>query len=325
MHKVLIIDDVHHLLSEALSAAGFECVYRPDCTQSEVPDLLADCAVLVLRSKMHVDAALLEKFSGLRLIARAGAGTDNIDEEACRLKGIGLVHAGGANSDAVGEQAVGMLLSLMANIAKGYREIRRGIWDREGNRGMELMGKTVGIIGYGYTGKAFAKRLQGFGVRVLAYDPYITIPETEQAIQADMAEIYREADVLSLHVPLTAETLFMVDAAYLSRFRKSMMLLNLSRGPVVRTADITAALEQGVLAGFAADVLEREPLSALNAENQKWFQKLILMENVLITPHVGGWTRESYKRISGVLAARIIRWFNPEAKMPPLLLDYYKI
>ena len=325
MNKVLIIDDVHPLLMEALTAAGFEPVYRPECSREEARALVADCVVLVLRSKLFIDEDFLKAAPRLRLIARAGAGTDNIHEEACLQIGVGLVHAGGANSDAVAEQTLGMLLSLMSNIAKGDREIRRGIWDREGNRGIELKGKMVGIIGFGYTGASLAARLAGFGVQVLAYDPYKQVSGFPFVKQVEMEEIFREADVLSLHVPLTDETRNMVDAAYLNNFKKPLILLNLSRGQVVHTAAVVEALQSGVLTGFAADVLETEPLSALTSEDKKWFEPLKEMNQVLLTPHVGGWSIESYERISGVLAARIIRWFNRESQMLPKLLEYYKI
>lgn len=325
MNRILIIDDVHPLLMEGLEAAGFEVVYRPDCAKDEVPELASDFSVLVLRSKITVDAPLLRALPQLQLIARAGAGTDNIHEQACAELGIGLVHAGGANSDAVGEQTLGMLLCLMANISKGDREVRRGIWDREGNRGVELKGKTVGIIGCGYTGGAFAERLASFGVQVLVYDPYKEIPAWPHVRQTDMEALFQDADVLSLHVPLTDETRFMVNADFLSRFRKPIYLLNLSRGAVLRTKDVARALQQGQLRGLALDVLEQEPPDSLPAEDKLWFEQLRTMDEVLFTPHVGGWSTESYERISGVLAARIIRWFNREAKMPSSLLDYYKI
>ena len=325
MNKVLIIDDVHPLLMEALGAAGFEPVYRPECSREEACSLASEALVLVLRSKLFIDEGFLKAAPHLRLIARAGAGIDNIHEQECEKHGVGLVHAGGANSDAVAEQTLGMLLSLMSNITKGDREIRRGIWDREGNRGIELKGKTVGIIGFGYTGAAFAARLAGFGVQIQAYDPYKKIPGMTHVKQVEMEEIFREADVLSLHVPLSGETRNLVNAGYLSKFKKPLILLNLSRGRVVHTADVAMALQSGVLRGFAADVLETEPLSALTSEDKKWFEVLKRMDQVLLTPHVGGWSIESYERISGVLAARIIRWFNRESQMLPKLLEYYKI
>jgi D-3-phosphoglycerate dehydrogenase len=325
MNKILIIDDVHPLLMEALEAAGFELVYRPDCAKDEVLVLAADCSVLVLRSKITVDEALLRSLPQLQLIARAGAGTDNIHEKACTDSGIGLVHAGGANSDAVGEQTLGMLLCLMANISKGDREVRRGIWNREGNRGVELKGKTVGVIGCGYTGSAFVERLAPFGVQVLVFDPYKEITGWPHVRQTDMDALFQDADVLSVHVPLTHETRFMVNADFLSRFKKPIYLLNLSRGAVLRTKDAARALQHGQLRGLALDVLEQEPPDALPAEDKLWFEQLRTIDEVLFTPHVGGWSTESYERISGVLAARIIRWFNREAKMPSSLLDYYKI
>jgi D-3-phosphoglycerate dehydrogenase len=325
MNKVLIIDDVHPLLMEALEAAGFDILYRPECSRDEACSLAKDCTVLVLRSKIFIDEDFLQAAPNLLLIARAGAGTDNIKDQICEQRGIGLVHAGGANSDAVGEHTLGMLLSLMSNIAKGDREVRGGIWDREGNRGIELKGKTVGVIGFGYTGSAFATRLAGFGVQVLAYDPYKRVSGYAYMRQTDMEEVYREADILSLHVPLTEETRYLVNTAYLNKFQKDLILLNLSRGQVVRTADVAEALQRGALKGFAADVLETEPPSALSSEDKKWFEVLKSMDQVLLTPHVGGWSKESYERISGVLAARIIRWFNRESQMLPKLLEYYKI
>lgn len=324
MIRALAIDDFHPLLREALEAAGLAYINMEGIEKADAA-FLPEHEVLLVRSKIQIDSAWLAAHPTVRMIARGGAGLDNIDEAACALRGVKVVHAGGANSDAVGEQAVGMLLALTHRIASADREVRNGLWRREANRGVELMGRTVGILGYGHTGRAFARRIAAFGTRNLAFDKYLDHYGDDAAIEATPEHLFAEAEILSLHIPLTEETRFMVDAGYLRRFKRLRYLLNLSRGEIVRTCDVVAALESGKLEGFAADVLEVEPPQRATSENQTCFQQLMASPGTVLTPHVGGWTAESYERISAFLAQRILAELQPDAKLPESLLDYLKI
>jgi D-3-phosphoglycerate dehydrogenase len=216
-----------------------------------------------------------------------------------------VFNAGEANSDAVGEHTIGMMLSLFAKINKGDAEVRKMIWDRNGNRGIELSGRTVGIIGYGNTGKAVAKKLSGFGVRVLAYDKYLQNYSDRWATEAGMEEIFEQAELLTLHVPLTKETQKMVDQSYINKFRNNIWLFNLSRGGVVKTDEIPELMESGKLLGVGLDVLENENIEKMNTEERKWFTYIAGSDRTVITPHVAGWTLESYRKISEVLLKKI--------------------
>jgi D-3-phosphoglycerate dehydrogenase len=258
---------------------------------------------LAIRSKFQVDKAFIDRAQNLRFICRAGAGMDNIDEEYALDKGIKLINAPEGNMDAVGEHAIGLLLSLMNNINRGDAEIRDGKWLREENRGHELKGKTVGIIGYGHMGSSFAKKLSGFGVQVIAYDKYKTGFSDRYAREVSMEEIVRTSDVLSLHIPLTKETNGLVDEEYLFHFKKPMFFLNTARGKVVKTRAVLNAIKQGKIIAAGLDVLEVEKFPALG--EQEWFDELRLSGKVILSPHVAGWTFESYRKISEVMANKL--------------------
>ena len=239
----------------------------------------------------------------LKFIARAGAGLDNIDVAFAKQRDITLLNAPEGNMDAVGEHATGLLLSLMNNFRNADTEVRNGIWDREGNRGYELKGRTVGIIGYGFMGQSFAKKLSGFEVNVIAYDKYKTGFTDAYAKEVSMEEIVKQSDVLSLHVPLTAETRQLVNDEYLLHFRKPIFFINTARGEVVNTKAILSAIKNNKIIGAGLDVLEVEKFPALAA--QDWFNDLKSSGKVILTPHVGGWTFESYRKISEVLAEKL--------------------
>jgi D-3-phosphoglycerate dehydrogenase len=230
---------------------------------------------------------------------------DNIDETAAAQKNIVVFNAGEANADAVGEHTLAMMLSLFTKLNAADEEVRAQKWDREGNRGEELSGKCVAIIGYGNTGKAVARKLSGFGVRVLAYDKYLTHYSDQFAKEALMDEIYRDADVVSFHVPLTAETKGLVNKDYLGRFMKSIRLFNLCRGEVVVIKDLVEALKTGKVIGAGLDVLENEKLNTMNEGEKKWFNFLARDQRTVLSPHVAGWTKESYYKISAVLLQKI--------------------
>lgn len=287
-----------------------EYSYQPDIESSDVEKVTRDFNVLVLRSKINVDQEFLDMNPQLELIARAGSGMDNIDVEAAHVAKVHCINTPEANCDAVGEQTVGMLLALATNMVKGNNEITRGVWDREGNRGFELGQKTVGIIGYGHTGSAVARKLSGFGCRILAYDKYKEGFGNEQVEEVGLSELLEESDVITFHVPLTAETKGWIDRSFVESVRKDFVLLNLSRGGIMNTADVIDGLSKGKIRSFGSDVLENEKLSSMTSEEKKMLNELTGMDQVILTPHVGGWTSESYRKISEVLAVKIGVWLD---------------
>lgn len=303
MKKLLIVDDLHPAFKIAAENLGYEVHDYPQFTKAETLKIISDYDGLAIRTKFKVEKDVIDAAPKLKFVARAGAGMDNIDVDYADEKNIQLINAPEGNSDAVGEHAVGMLLSLMNNLRKSDIEIRNGVWDREGNRGYELMGKTVGIIGYGHMGKSFARKLKGFDVKVLAYDKYKTRFTDEFATEASMEEIVKYADVLSLHIPLTKETRQLVDEEYLRHFRRPIFFLNLARGEVVNTVAVLNAIKEGKILGAGLDVLETEKFPAL--AEQSWYKDLTINEKLILSPHVGGWTFDSYRKISEVLAAKL--------------------
>lgn len=303
--NILIADDVHELLISGLIELGHTVNYLPHITRDELKQQIAWAEGLIIRTKTTVDADVLSHAGQLKFIGRAGAGLDNIDETYCQKHQIQVFNAGEANADAVGEQAIGMLLALMANIVKGDKEVRQRIWDRAGNTGIELSGKTVGIIGYGNTGSAVARKLAGFDVTVLAYDKYKTGFSKGHVHEVSLCELQQESDIISLHVPLTHETHHMVNADFIHAVQKPFYLLNLSRGAVVNTHHVVQALNDGKILGAALDVLENEKPAELSTEEEIWFNALVSRNNVVLTPHIGGWTRESYEKIAKVLLRKI--------------------
>jgi len=306
MPHCLIIDNMHECILEKLRNTDVEVDYRPDIKRPEILSILKNYQFLIVRSKTLIDREIIDHGPNLQYIARAGAGLENMDVEYMTQKGIKTLNAPEGNRDAVGEHAIGMLLSLLNKLNSADRKIRNRVWDREGGRGVELKNKTVGIIGYGNTGKAFAQRLKGFCCKVLAYDKYRINYGDEFVKEVSLEEIFIQADVISLHVPITDETRNMVNENFLDKFSKSIYLINTARGEVVPMKSVVYGLEAGKLLAVALDVLECEDLSKLSLEQEVNFQILAKSEKVLFTPHVGGWTYESYEKISSVLADKII-------------------
>ncbi len=307
---ILIIDSLHESFMDSLEANGIRFTYAPDISPEEVREQLGAYNGLVVRSKMKVDSHLISSNPQLKLIARAGSGLDGIDQQAARDARIHLVNAPEGNRDAVGEQTIGMMLSLLSNIDKGAREVRNGIWDREGNRGTELSSLTVGIIGYGNTGSAVARKLSGFGCRVIAYDKYRSNYASDLAQECDYDELLQVADVISFHVPLTDETRDWINKEFIRSVDRPFYLLNLSRGGIMKTEAVLRGLESGKILGFGSDVLENEQLKEYTTEESQLLQNLLKRSDVIVTPHVGGWTFESYERISEVLAEKVLKWIN---------------
>lgn len=311
MSKIIVfLDVVHPVLRERLTQHGFSCVDATTQSLEEAKSTVVNASGLVIRSRFALDDEFLKHAPNLEFIARSGAGMENIDVLYCDKRKIQLFNAPEGNRNAVAEHALGMLLSLFNHLNKADREVRAGTWDREGNRGIELDEKTVALIGYGNNGQAFARKLSGFDVRILAYDKYKTGFSLGQVEESDLETIYAEADVVSFHIPQNEETIFWGDATFFNRFAKPIYLINLSRGKIVRIADLLNAMEQNRVAGACLDVLEFEKSSFEDMFDEgklpRAFQELIQSDRVILTPHVGGWTKESYFLLSDVLADKII-------------------
>ncbi|VTP89438.1 NAD(P)-dependent oxidoreductase [Sphingobacterium daejeonense] len=306
--NILIVDDIHEILLEKLSKAGVKFNYQPEIDKIGAEKLIPEYDGLIIRSKFQVDKEFIDLNPSLKMIGRAGAGMDNIDESYAESRGIKLIPANEGNRDAVGEHMIGMLLSLMNNLNRGDKEVRTGLWKREENRGYELKGRTVALIGYGHNGKSMAKKLSGFDVNVIAYDKYKTGFSDQYATEVSMEEVVKRADVLSFHIPLTRETKGMVDDEYLYHFRKPIFFLMGARGGIVNIPAVLKKLDEGKIIGAAFDVLPIEKFPSL--ADQDWYQDLIDRENVLLSPHVAGWTFESYYKLSDVLADKIISHLN---------------
>ncbi|MBN3519519.1 2-hydroxyacid dehydrogenase [Algoriphagus lutimaris] len=308
--KILIIDKMHKSIISMLEKKGHQVTYSPKITREEILDQVSAYDGLIIRSKTPMDQPLLEKAVNLKFIGRAGAGLDQIDLDYLVNRGIKLFHAAKGNRDAVAEHAMAMLLALFNHIKKSDAEVRKGIWDREGNRGHELMGKTVGIMGYGNMGKSFAKRLRGFGVDIYAYDKYKLNFGTREVKEVIWEKLKAEADILSIHVPLTPETRNFLTIQELESFAHPFWLINTARGEVISFKTLNEALDRGILLGAVLDVLENEKFQKFTVEQKEEFEKLSSRENVLFSPHVAGWTFESYKKINKVLVKKITKAFK---------------
>ena len=302
--KILIVDDLHPAFAEKARALGFEVDDLPLITREKTLSIISDYVGIAVRTKFRIDKPVFDAASNLKFVARAGAGLDNIDEVEAKEKNVQLINAPEGNCDAVGEHAVGLLLALMNNFRKADAEIRGGMWDREGNRGYELKGKTVGIIGYGFMGQSFAKKLAGFDVKIIAYDKYKTGFSDDHVREVSMEEIVKHSDVLSLHVPLTPETKQMVNEEYFFHFKKPIFFINTARGEIVSTKAVLSQLKAGKLLGAGLDVLEAEKFPSLGEQN--WFDELKENGRVILTPHIAGWTFDSYRKISEVLAQKLV-------------------
>ncbi len=306
--RVLFIDDTHPVLKEQLTEMGYSCDEFTGYGREEYKAIIGEYTGIIIRSRITLDREMLDKAVRLRFIGRVGAGMESIDVDYARGIGVVCLNSPEGNRDAVGEHAMGMLLALMNHLTRANSQVRQGTWDREGNRGAELKGKTVGIIGYGNMGGSLARKLSGFEVNVLAYDKYKTGFSDAWVTESKMDRIFREADVLSLHVPLTTETRYLVDEAFLNSFSKPIWLINTSRGPVVKTESLAEALRSGKVTGAALDVLEYEKSSfeEMDASTMPQALRYILQaDNVILSPHIAGWTVESKYKLARVLADKI--------------------
>ncbi|SFE42083.1 NAD(P)-dependent oxidoreductase [Thermoflexibacter ruber] len=305
--KILIVDEMHSSLLPMLQEIGFQADYQPKITKEEVLASIGEYEGIVVRGKLKIDKPFLEKAQRLRFIARAGAGLDQIDIEETQKRNIALLNAPEGNRDAVAEHCVGMLLCLFNKINLADKQVRNLVWDREGNRGIELMGKTVGIMGYGNMGRAFAQRLVGFGCRVLAYDLCDEKVTDSFVIKSSLAQIQAEADIFSLHIPLTPENKQIFTAIFFDNFQKNIFIINTARGELLDLQVLKEKLRSGKIRGACLDVLENEKLATMTEKQKEAFEVLKTMDNILFTPHVAGWTVESYIRINEVLVEKIRR------------------
>ena len=306
--KILHIDSNHPLLWEQLEQAGFQNEADFTSSKQEVEAKIENYHGIVIRSRFKIDKTFLDKAINLQFIARVGAGLESIDCDYATAKGIHLIAAPEGNANAVGEHAIGMLLSLFNNLNKANNEVKSGQWKREANRGHELEGKTIGIIGYGNMGKSFAKKLRGFDVTVLCHDILPNMGDSN-ANQVSLSELQERADVLSLHTPWTPETDKMINADFINQFKKPFWLINTARGNSVVTADLVEALKSGKILGAGLDVLEYEKLSfetLFEGEKPAAFEYLLQAENVLLTPHIAGWTFESHQKLAQTIVDKII-------------------
>lgn len=303
--KCLVVDPMHESLFPLLEGIGWDADYFPGIDRMEIRQRSAGYDGLIVRSKTKVDEDLLGNSPTIKVVARAGAGMDNLDIRFLESKKIHVIHAAEGNRDAVGEFATGLLISLLRNITGSNNEVKEFLWRREENRGYEIMGKTIGLIGYGNMGQAFAKRLSGFGCKVLAYDKYKSRFSDTFCHEALMPEIFEEADILSLHIPLTPETRGMVNNAYLKQFRKNIVLINTARGEIVSLGDLAEAVAAGKVLGAALDVLENEKLNTMTDLQLQSFKYLSGHTNVIFTPHIAGWTFESHEKINVVLVNKL--------------------
>ncbi len=307
--KILFIDSNHSSLHETLEKAGHTCDLNYHWTIDEIMNNVHLYDGIVIRSRLKITKEIIDKALKLKFIARAGAGMENIDVDYAESKGIKCLHAPEGNRDAVAEHALGMLLSLFNNLNRADREVREGKWIREGNRGVELKGKTVGIIGYGNMGSAFADRLKGFGVKVLVYDKYKKGFGNDFIIETTLQQIFEEADVLSLHTPLTEETKYLINDTFINSFKKNIYIINTARGKSLNTEDLVKNMRLGKVLGACLDVLEYEMVSFENIDAATLpdaFQYLAKSDKVIFSPHIGGWTQESNEKIASILAEKIM-------------------
>ncbi|MBL7818812.1 MAG: hydroxyacid dehydrogenase [Saprospiraceae bacterium] len=355
--KVLITDDIHSSLLSGLEAAGFECVYEPNITDAQVRNVISAYVGLIINSKIHVDRAMLDAASRLRFVGRVGSGMEIVDRDYAAEKGVAVLSSPEGNRNAVAEHALGMLLSLANNLNRANAEVKNLDWQREKNRGFELRGKTIGIVGFGHTGSSFAVKLLGLGMRIMVYDKYLppnflakmSFPksalryprfstegvkndkrlamknfsfdlgkdydtlnyEFSTLEESSLENIQAEADIISFHLPLTPETKHLVNARFLKECTQNVILINTSRGNVIKTADLLAALKTGKVAGACLDVFENEKTATYTEGEKKAYKQLFSYETVIVSPHVAGWTIESKERLANILLKKILRFEIP--------------
>ncbi len=310
--KILFIDTVHPILQKLLEEDGHSSVDASKFSGEEILKIISEYDGIVIRSRIPIDKGFLDKATNLKFIARAGAGMETIDVDYATKKNIACLNSPEGSMDAVGEHTIAMLLSLFNKLNKADREVREGKWIREGNRGVELQGKTVGIIGYGNMGRSFAKKLSGFECNVIAYDKYLKDFSSQFVKEVSMEEIFDQSDALSLHVPLTQETEYLVNDVFINRFKKNIYIINTARGKCLKTDDLVKNLKSGKVLGVCLDTIEFEDTSfeefAIRNSQfaiQPSWTYLLQSDRTILSPHIAGWTVESHEKLSRVLYEKI--------------------
>ena len=304
MIKVLHLDENHEILENGLAKIGFKNFFDFKSNKKNITKKIEKFHGLVIRSRIPIDEDLIDHAKNLKFIARVGSGTENIDIEYAKKRGITILSAGEGNANAVGEHTLSLILSLFNNIVKANNEINNNVWQREGNRGIELENKTVGIIGYGKTGKNFAKKLAGFNVKVLCNDIIENIAD-DYAEQVSIDEIQSKCDIISLHTDLNKLSKHLVNTQFIDNCKKPFYLINTSRGLCVKTSDLILGIKTGKILGACLDVIENESSSFENFEQDNYLDFLKKSEKVILTPHVAGWTFESKSILSHIILKKI--------------------
>lgn len=307
--RVLITADIDNYLQQRFEALGYLVDVKPEIERDELFGIIAEYSILIITTYTKIDAELIDKATNLKIVGRVGSGMENVDVEYCETKNISCVNSPEGNGNAVGEHCLAMLLNLLNNITKANNELKQNIFLREENRGEELDGKTIGIIGYGFTGNAFAKKLRGFDVEILVYDKY-KIPTDSFVKNVTLQELQKRCDVISFHVPYNTETHYYCDEQFISDCSKKPIIINTSRGTVVNTIDIINAIETQKINGFCVDVYEDEPITKNKIHSTETYQKLFSFKNVIATPHIAGWTKESKYKLVKILMDKIEELVN---------------
>lgn len=303
--QALITDQVHQLLIDKLESTGVDTVYLPSINQKEVEAMIADFDILIINSKIRVSESFLAKAEKLKVVGRLGSGLEIIDLDAAAKKGVHVFNSPEGNRDAVAEHAIGMLLALFNNLRQAHRDVIHFDWHREANRGEELGGKTIGIIGFGNTGQAMAKKLSGFDVNILYYDKYVT-PESAYAQAQSLDRIFSDADIVSLHLPLTEETQYFFNGHFVNQMQKPFYIINTSRGKVLSQESLLAGLESGKILGACLDVFENEQIASYSVKEKEQIAALQATRKVLFSTHIAGWTHQSKYKLADILAQKII-------------------
>lgn len=307
---------MHESILPLLHSIGVEADYKPEITPAQVLEIITSYQGIMVRSKMNLDKNFFNKATSLKFIARAGAGIDKIDIAEANLKNIRLINAPEGNSNALAEHALGMLLNLVNNINRSHAEVHEFKWNRESNRGYELAGKCAAIIGYGHMGRALAKKLHLLGCKVIAYDKFQKDFSDEYVTEVTLETLWKQSDIVSVHIPFNSDNRYFIDYDFLNHFSKPIWFINTARGEVLQTAALIQGLQQGKVLGAGLDVLENEKLNTLTENQVKDLKSLMELPQVILTPHIGGWTFESYQKINEVLVQKIRKFkLDSESKI----------